>query len=105
MVLAEEVFNPRAVDRAGRHIAEHDDRCGDLTQTEVFSRLCERVVGVLRSRGDLACQFTVSEHLGGKDFGGPIDPCRIEHGLVEDVIVSEECVRAAERLFVNSQSL
>lgn len=77
-------------------VAKHDDGRSHLAETERLGVLREGVVGVGRTRLDLAEQLAVGEHLGGEDGLGPVGARGVEDGLVEDVVVAEVGVGAAQ---------
>ena len=62
--LTEEKLDNRPVDGRGVERAEHDDRSGNLAQTEGLDGLGEGVGGVNSSRVDLSDQLPI-----GKLFG------------------------------------
>lgn len=93
--LTKEVLHQFPVDSPGLDIAKRDDGSCNLPDAKVLHVGSKRVRGVERPGLDLASKLAVGEHLRGYGLGRPVRPRLVEDGLVEDVVVSEEVVRAA----------
>ncbi len=98
--LTEEKLDNRPVDGRGVERAEHDDRSGNLAQTEGLDGLGEGVGGVNSSRVDLSDQLPIGKLFGVEDVFGLVCGSLSKDVGVEDVVVAEVGVEPAHACIV-----
>jgi len=96
----EEKLDNRPVDGRGVERAEHDDRSGNLAQTEGLDGLGEGVGGVNSSRVDLSDQLPIGKLFGVEDVFGLVCGSLSKDVGVEDVVVAEVGVEPAHACIV-----